>query len=325
MTPDDAKQKRDRLGHTDFDGAFTPGTVFLKEGGEVEIKVSAEGRLCIPSGTILVSDQYISKFEAKRPFARQVPPGEYPVLLSIAGSDVCCMMVRFSDEPTLRWEMAERDREKPDSLASGDYLLFSVDSGCAAFADGAGAKRIGSDREWMDRISETRRAPGEMTIRLTIDEQTGAGMVTCHAGIGDGGYCCYWGLNQHGEPTCLVADFAILVEPVYSECTIPEVGGHLAQPLQHEWFDRHGYRDVSFEQNTEGEITLWYTGRDFLEPSILDEQGVSVVTQLSSGWEGGDEPGTRRFKVRYMVSGDLSRASLHLKRFDQYRALPRKS
>ena len=100
------------LPHTDFEGAFTAGTVFRH--GEIEwtMETAKWGTLVTPTGRLIACDVVGGPGRVK-PFKRKVEPGKYPVDLSWNGTETCAMRVRFSRRKTASWEPALRAGERP--------------------------------------------------------------------------------------------------------------------------------------------------------------------------------------------------------------------
>jgi uncharacterized protein DUF4241 len=48
---------------------------------------------------------------------------------------------------------------------------------------------------------------------VVLDPPSGLNVVMFKAGLGDGAYASYWGLDAGGEPACLVTDFGVLYPP----------------------------------------------------------------------------------------------------------------
>src|SRR5262245_8392597 len=69
--------------HAYFASAFVHGQTFLTERGEtLKVAVREVGKLVVTSGHIVVCDP--SYGSAKRPLAKTIPTGRYPILLSSA-------------------------------------------------------------------------------------------------------------------------------------------------------------------------------------------------------------------------------------------------
>lgn len=120
-------------------------------------------------------------------------------------------MVEFAREPTVGWVLATRCGTEP--VAAGSAAHF-VDSGCSCFMDADAALQIAAD--WETRIYRGRllgvmleRLPPKPWAAIVLDSRTGANLVACTSGYGDGAYTSYWGTEAHGAVTCLVTDFGV--------------------------------------------------------------------------------------------------------------------
>jgi hypothetical protein len=313
LSPAQAKSRRDQLGHTAFEEAFQNGTIFRQDGDEIEMTVVDEGFLTLPTGQICVAGPFFSKSCTERPFCRRVVPGRYRVTCAYTPSAVACLKITFQDTAVERWEMAEREREAAELLASGDYLCFSVDGGEAAFCDVAVAKAIYEidPDEFFERYEQaTHRECGPIWMCILAGE--GYDFVATMAGRGDGGYSSYWGLDRGGHPVCLVADFAILVDAKYSECTIP-LAESVNRPLSHPWLESRGLAAARLSYTTEEVLLFSYEGKEFVECELVDKSGKHLGRQLTCG------PGHYEFSLSKSA---IPKGLLKLRGFEQYECLP---
>lgn len=167
------------LPHTDFQGAFTPGMVFLHGVDEWVMETELWGTLATPTGRLVASDALCP--DRVKPFKRTVAPGRYPVELAWNGGTTCAMRVRFSKRRSSHWEPALRVGEKPPRKHQLFPPCFGVDSGVAGIFDSKAARLASKDETWSSRVGR-----GEVHVH-ELDPKTGAGMVWCHSGNGDGG------------------------------------------------------------------------------------------------------------------------------------------
>lgn len=191
----------------DFNLAFRDGTVM--PGGAV-IERRDLGELHLPSGRLLACDP---AFAEEPPFALMLPPGRYPVILSIAvmknDKRVACAMLQVKAETPVTWKHALREGDKPNSQPA-----FGVDSATAAFMDEQAAmlwQVVDSDfsavTDQMDYTYGDTCCWGNITLN-TDEGQLNAAIFS--TGYGDGFYRSYWGYSADGEVACLVTDFGIL-------------------------------------------------------------------------------------------------------------------
>jgi hypothetical protein len=240
--------------HTDFEAAFTDGTIFIKGGEKMKVDVLEEGSFCPASGEILACDPGI--IDPQQCLRRKVKPGRYPVLLSCWDSYIACVKVRFSTKQTARWENAERLCDDGRVWRPGMVPGFGVDGGMGALVDGGAARRLENDETWFERFCTEFDKRQGATCQLVLNEKTGASLVACHAGYGDGYYPCNWGLDQDDQPTCLVVDFSMFVEGVYSTHDLSDLRSKAGRSLSDAWFTEHGYEDVRLNLTVQGKGRL---------------------------------------------------------------------
>jgi hypothetical protein len=140
----------------DFMLAFEMGATFdcINPSGLDKTIVTARlstidiGKLALPSGKIIACDA-LGSTDGYNPFSTNVPPGSYPVTLSVANFDfvdsrgskycdsrVAYAMVRFKEHTPVQWKMALRDGEDDCGLSGGEVFGYGVDSGTGCFMDG---------------------------------------------------------------------------------------------------------------------------------------------------------------------------------------------
>jgi hypothetical protein len=131
--------------------AFTDGASFpVAGGGTCAVRVEPAGELRLATGALIAADPSLL-FGDAAPFARRLPSGSFPVLLSVAttsfhGRDgtphtderIGAAMLRFGDGKPERWELAVLDGEDPASLVDDEVFGYPVTSGFGCFID-AGA------------------------------------------------------------------------------------------------------------------------------------------------------------------------------------------
>src|SRR5215475_2877181 len=156
---------------TDFDAAFTPGTVFVKPDGEkIPVEQVPIADLVLQSGAIAVCDpSYLTgSTHGVRAYSRGPIAGHYPVTLCVAWEGqphrcVACAMVRFSPDPVACWEMAVLGGQDASKLPEGRFFGFGVDAGMGCFIDIKSVKRLEA-QEWADcypdRLTHAMQADG---------------------------------------------------------------------------------------------------------------------------------------------------------------------
>ena len=101
----------------------------------VIIEVLHAGTLRMPSGRLVATDPgWID--DRDQPFTVTVPPGEYPVRLSVArfadnpeNKRVAAAKLVIRDEPAQSWEMALLPGQDPRTLMNREFYGFGVDAG----------------------------------------------------------------------------------------------------------------------------------------------------------------------------------------------------
>jgi hypothetical protein len=237
--------------HTDFDRAFRPGEAFESSfAGRITVRQAEAAHLVLTSGRVVACEPSGLQVHADfKPFTRRVKPGRYPVVLCLARMTwrpdwseerVAAAMVRFNDRPPRSWEMALKRGQDVAKLGFDSYFGYGVDGGRGGFLDADVVRLLAPERalysrrvleagpinsfadvmaRWAPffrRLWDARKAEreGEFPdcVELEADPQTGANVVEFSSGMGDGAYASYWGLDDAGEPCCLVTDFGILIE-----------------------------------------------------------------------------------------------------------------
>ena len=194
-----------------FDVMFEAGHKFA--GGTVEPRPA--GTIAVPSGRVVVCDP--SGAEAgTRPLARAVPPGTYPVTISVGRLDaiderrVAAAMVRFSARPIARWEAAACDGDDPETLTAGQFFGYGVDGGVGCFVDAVAAAGL-TFVTWEGKVLSALLAADPTALcgaaEVAIE---GGNLVAFTTGAGDGTYASFWGLDAQDEPVVLVTEFRIV-------------------------------------------------------------------------------------------------------------------
>ena len=200
----------------DFGLAFTPGHKFEDDGERYEMEVREAGELYLPSGRIVAGEPPVGIQDPDgSAFERRVPPGRYPVDRALLSGYNACLRVRFREAPVTEWVIATRPGEDPEQLKPFEIFGYGVDGGEGAFAAPEGLRYVmdsGGDVFSHDDYYPPSGTPwsGASAADVLLDPTTGANMVICMAGHGDGFYASYWGLGTDGEPVCLVTDFGLL-------------------------------------------------------------------------------------------------------------------
>jgi hypothetical protein len=166
----------------------------------------------MPSGRLVAKDPaWIDAND--QPFTVTVPPGEYPVRLSVVRfvdnpehERVAAAKLAIRDNPAESWEMAVLPGQDPRLLGDREFYGFGVDAGMACFYDASTAAafaRLNRDNVLGDAIT----AP-------ISDLESGTNLITYHSGWGDGSYPTWIGRAADGDVVCFVADMLLLGDNV---------------------------------------------------------------------------------------------------------------
>jgi len=184
------------------------------------IRTEAIATLNVPSGEIIASDAFFGTLT--QPLVRRVPPGQYPVSLSLirengqAWESVAAAKIEFQSTRAVSWELALIPGQDLNSLKPGEIFGYAVDSGTGSFASPASAQALTSkldhDQGYIDEInkaSEVHSTTGSWAS-LIPEPTTSQNIVLFASGYGDGFYASYWGLDQRGQAVCLITDFTLV-------------------------------------------------------------------------------------------------------------------
>jgi hypothetical protein len=224
--------------------AFTSGRRFQRDEWCYQMQVDRIADLVLPSGRIVAADPGNLDGHIESPFAQQVPPGAYPVDIAVrrAGkpgeemklSDTACMRVQFQNAPVSEWILATTPDQNPDDLAPFEIFGYGVDVGMGSFADRQGLLEIQRaytsqgkklyDEFYFEQVLPAYEATQGRVADILLDSASGANLVVCSSGCGDGFYASYWGLASDGSPVCLVTDFGLLTNHVHVDRDLGSLG-----------------------------------------------------------------------------------------------------
>jgi hypothetical protein len=183
--------------------------------GPARLERRAIGELRLPSGRIVACDAVVEP--EYPPFARTVAPGAYAVHLAIAHFDggdqrIAAAWLHFAAGVPARWEPAEL------AGRAGKRAEYGVDSGTGAFLSAeavpAVARRLDAGfAEAAAEAMQTNYADTRDWAVLPVPDTDGLDIALFSSGMGDGSYASYWGLDERGEPVCLLTDFGLLEAP----------------------------------------------------------------------------------------------------------------
>ncbi|WP_330186418.1 DUF4241 domain-containing protein [Dactylosporangium sp. AC04546] len=187
-----------------IDALFSPGAKVQCYDRELRLSVHTAGQLHLPSGRLIADDPSSLDLGAK-PFSVTVPPGTYPVSVSLATfvddprhSRVAAARLDVGDRPAVRWELALREGQEPLDLGYREFFGFGVDAGMACFVDADSSERMKDVWRTLGGLVE----PRYRTI--------GSGdMVAWSSGWGDGTYPTWIGYDTTGAVICFLADMLL--------------------------------------------------------------------------------------------------------------------
>jgi Protein of unknown function (DUF4241) len=194
----------------------------LGDGTEAAVEVQDAGTLNLATGRVVACDPFWGA-QVKRqvaPFTVTVPPGRYPVMLSLArglldGPDPvpllgAAAMLTIRDEPVAAWEVALRPGQDRARLQPDQIYTLGVDSGNGSLLDASAVGALAALDEpgsELDRLFE--QVWSKEWANLVLDQTSGLNIVVFHCGLGDGGYATWIGRNAAGVPACFVVDLLV--------------------------------------------------------------------------------------------------------------------
>src|SRR5579859_2973819 len=190
--------------------------------------------LVLPTGRAVACDPLGEVTEA--PFASQVPPGRYPIYVTVVhrmngeefapDGDSAFAVLQLRDGHPERWEIALCVGQAADDW----HTFYCVDSGVGCFMDVTARDTLTDLMREDPRFNPPIRdetlpfiqalyfTPNPLADEIglpctdfPLDAESGLNCVMFTTGrYGDGDYTSYWGLDRHGIPLCLVTDFDAL-------------------------------------------------------------------------------------------------------------------
>lgn len=215
---------------TGFERFFVDGPVGKPTGGGEQqvVEVRQVGELALPTGRLVAADPFVIWPEDAEAFTEEVPPGSYPVTVSLVswvdgdgfpdlrqGYRVAAAKVTVSDEPAYSWRPAVVPGEHVPMLPVMPEFGYEVKSSTGAFFDlsaAAALDRLASDDEVgnCDLIDALGAVGGGRGPANVIDPLTGLNVVAFSTGWGDGRYPTWVGRNTAGEAVSFVTDFFVI-------------------------------------------------------------------------------------------------------------------
>lgn len=187
--------------------------------GEIAITMETLGELDLPNGRIVALDPGSLAFDNDpKPFERSLPPGRYPVRLSIAhfpagGERVALAILQVEPTAPVRFAMATKAGEDIATLEDTEFFGHGVDSGSSCFVDLQAARElVRRNQDWdycWKQFPQLIAFEGHGK-NVAIDPSSGLNLIAFTSGFGDGSYASYWGFDAEDRLVCLVTDFGLL-------------------------------------------------------------------------------------------------------------------
>jgi len=178
--------------------AFAEGLQFVtKQGERVTTRIVDAGALVLPTGRVVASDPILDPFQ--KPFTVAVPPGTYPVLLSLIQGDVGLVMVHFAEGTPVRWQAARPDRFAVDST-TGCLMDHKI---CRFLRRKA---ECGTYEKYVRRFENAVAENDGLWGSDCLDSESGANVILFRTWGGDGVFPTYLGFDAQGQVVCLVID-----------------------------------------------------------------------------------------------------------------------
>ena len=184
---------------------------------KVTVEVRDAGTLHMPSGQLTAADPGWIRADGE-PFTVTVPPGSYPVQLSVVRFDdnpehrrVAAARLAVRDIPVESWEMALTAGQDPRALPDRGFYGFNVDAGMGCFYDASAAASFAHQpRGWLGQFDLRRLA----FTAVASDPGSSANLIAYHSGWGDGSYPVWIGRSADREVACFVADMQLMPDDV---------------------------------------------------------------------------------------------------------------
>lgn len=181
------------------DALFVSGRQVRLDDDESVIEVRPVGKLKVTSGRLVVGDLGYDA-DVLGVLGQPVPPGEYPVEVSMAFGRIAALRVCFSDKTVERWLPADHNCYDSPSYVVG------VDAGNVAIMDldaVLAVKARNKERAFEAYAENAERRYSMLSLAGSNDA------VISDSGFGDGGYPVYWGVGEDCRPAVVVVEFML--------------------------------------------------------------------------------------------------------------------
>ncbi len=167
------------------------------------------GTIALPSGQLIVDDP--GTHEGKRE-ATSLPPGTYPVAVLINGLTWAYAVIVVADAEPVAWQ---RLGHVPVDTGTACFMSREMSDAFCAW------RPPGSDllKELWEPFNVATKGPNYMHVyaskpppkpfHLRVDDDPSHAIPIFHAGVGDGRYPFFLGLDRAGTPCRLVLDFQV--------------------------------------------------------------------------------------------------------------------
>lgn len=163
---------------------------------------------------VAVDPAYFGSFDDARPVVAEVPPGTYPVLLSVVAwpsteethrprRAVTAATLKISDNLVARWDWV-------DERADGKVLGIGVDAGTACFYDASRRELLALLSEDEDRVDAALVEAGDAGFAAIPDASDGTAAVFISCGMGDGFYPIRIGRDASDRVAMVMVDLELL-------------------------------------------------------------------------------------------------------------------
>ena len=125
--------------------------------GEAKLALLKIGKVAFPTGKVITCDPLVS-FEDSEHFFKNIPVGEYPVLISVMlskeyGDRYAAVKLAISEQTPVRYELALVGNEDLTELKDADdFFGFGVDAGLGCICDQAFVEEF--KRYWQERLAQ---------------------------------------------------------------------------------------------------------------------------------------------------------------------------
>lgn len=164
-----------------------------------KVAVRRVGTLNASTGVLVVGDLGYDP-EILAPLGQRVPPGQYPVEISIADKHVAALRVLLSSQPVVKWH--------PADMGKGGHVV-GVDAGNVAISDVSALLTI-KTRQKEKQLEKFAQDSNGLTAATMLTLVKPDDCVVAFSGYGDGEYPVYWGVDRSGKPAVLVVDMLVL-------------------------------------------------------------------------------------------------------------------